>query len=217
SLEDEYLQARAEDLTGVARQVVAALTGDASAASLSAPGIVVAADLAPADTASLDRKLALGVATAAGSPTSHSAILARPLGVPAAIENGAEGVGLLRTEFLFLERDSMPTEDEQYVAYKSVAAALAGRPLILRTLDVGADKPLPYLPLETEANPFLGVRGIRLALERPELLETQLRAVLRTAAEHPLKVMFPMVATLAEYRQAKAVLAGARAELERAG
>jgi phosphoenolpyruvate-protein phosphotransferase/dihydroxyacetone kinase phosphotransfer subunit len=298
ALDDEYLQARAEDLTGVARQVVAALTGAAATGTLSASGIVVAADLTPADTASLDRELALGIATAAGSPTSHSAILARSLGipaavglgegllsvpegtellldgdagtvhlepdaelaaeykrrsaereqaaqsaraaaaepavtldgrrievvanigspddVPAAIENGAEGVGLLRTEFLFLERDSMPSEDEQVAAYTSIARGLHGRPLILRTLDVGADKPLPYLPQPPEANPFLGVRGIRLALEQPELLETQLRAVLRTAAEYPLKVMFPMVTTLEEYRQAKAVLEDVRAGLERA-
>jgi len=299
ALDDEYLRARAEDLTGVARQVVAALTGAAATGTLSASGIVVAADLTPADTASLDRELALGIATAAGSPTSHSAILARSLGipaavglgegllsvpegtellldgdagtvhlepdtelaaeykrrsaereqaaqsaraaaaepavtldgqrievvanigtpddVPAAIENGAEGVGLLRTEFLFLERDSMPSEDEQVAAYTSIARGLQGRPLILRTLDVGADKPLPYLPQPPETNPFLGVRGIRLALEQPELLETQLRGVLRTAAEYPLKVMFPMVTTLEEYRQAKAVLADVRAGLERAG
>jgi phosphoenolpyruvate-protein phosphotransferase/dihydroxyacetone kinase phosphotransfer subunit len=299
SLDDEYMQARAEDLTGVARQVVGALTGATATGALSAAGIVVAADLTPADTASLDRELALGIATAAGSPTSHSAILARSLGIPAAVglgegllsvpegaellldgdagtvevepgeelvaeskqrsaareqaaeaaraaaaepavtrdgrrievvanigspddvpaalENGAEGVGLLRTEFLFLERDSMPSEDEQVAAYRAIAAGLQGRPLILRTLDVGADKPLPYLPQRPEANPFLGVRGIRLALEQPELLETQLRAVLRTAAEYPLKVMFPMVATLEEYRQAKAVLADVRAELERGG
>jgi len=299
ALDDEYLQVRAEDLTGVARQVVAALTGVAATGTLSAPGIVVAADLTPADTASLDRDLALGIATTAGSPTSHSAILARSLGIPAAvglgegllsvpegaellldgdagtvhvdpdaelaaeykrrsverkqaarsaraaaaepavtldgrrievvanigspddvataIENGAEGVGLLRTEFLFLERDSMPSEDEQVAAYTSIAKGLQGRPLILRTLDVGADKPLPYLPQRSEANPFLGVRGIRLALEQPDLLETQLRAVLRTAAEYPLKVMFPMVATLEEYRQAKAMLADVRAGLERAG
>src|SRR2546423_4956441 len=111
----------------------------------------------------------------------------------------------------------MPSEDEQFAAYKKVAEALEGRPLILRTLDVGADKPLPYLALRPEANPFLGVRGIRLALEQPELLETQLRAVLRTAAEYPVKVMFPMVATLEEYRRAKEVLADVRAGLERAG
>ena len=288
SLDDDYMQARAEDLTGVARQVVAALTGHTAGLSLTSPGIVVAADLTPADTAALDRKLAHGIATAAGSPTSHSAILARSLGIPAAVglgeallevpedtsllldgdagivyvapadelvaeygrqsavreeaareararaaepaltrdgqpvevvanigspddvpvalANGAEGVGLLRTEFLFLERASMPTEDEQYRAYSRIAEALEGRPLVLRTLDVGADKPLPYVPTQPEANPFLGVRGIRLALARPELLETQLRAVLRTSAEHPLKIMFPMVATLDEYRQARAAL-----------
>jgi multiphosphoryl transfer protein len=296
SLDDEYMRARAEDLTGVARQVVAALTGGAAVATLSSRGIVVAADLTPADTASLDRGLALGIATAAGSPTSHSAILARSLGipaavglgeallsvpegtellldgdagtvevepsdevvaesrrraaarkhaaedaraaaaepaatrdgrrievvanigspddVPAAIENGAEGVGLLRTEFLFLERDSMPSEDEQVAAYNAIAAGLKGRPLILRTLDVGADKPLAYVRQRPEANPFLGVRGIRLALEQPELLKTQLRAVVRTAAENPLKVMFPMVATLEEYREAKALLIEVGAGLE---
>jgi multiphosphoryl transfer protein len=289
SLDDEYLRARADDVLGVARQVVAALTGDTATPSLAGPGIVVAQDLTPADTAALDRNLALGIATAAGSPTSHSAILARSLGIPAAVgvgeallpvaegtpllldgnaglvfvepadevvaeyerrsaardaearearlaaaepaltrdgqhievvanigspedvptalANGAEGVGLLRTEFLFLDRDSLPSEDEQYAAYTSIAEALQGRPLVLRTLDVGADKPLPYIPARAEANPFLGVRGIRLALAMPELLETQLRAVLRTAAEHPLKVMFPMVATLEELRQAKSVLA----------
>jgi phosphocarrier protein FPr len=136
-----------------------------------------------------------------------------PEDVPAAVENGAEGVGLLRTEFLFLERDSLPSEDEQYEAYTRIAEGLGGRPLILRTLDVGADKPLPYLQARTEANPFLGVRGIRLTLSEPELLETQLRAALRTAAEHPLKVMFPMVATLEEYRQARSVLDRVREEL----
>jgi phosphocarrier protein FPr len=107
----------------------------------------------------------------------------------------------------------MPSEDEQHEAYSRIAAALEGRPLVLRTLDVGADKPLPYLPARPEANPFLGVRGIRLSLARPELLETQLRAALRTAAEHPVKVMFPMVATLAEYLQARAALERIREEL----
>ena len=298
-LDDEYLQARAEDLTGVARQVVAALTGEVAGPVLTRPGIVVAADLTPADTAALDRQLAQGIATAAGSPVSHSAILARSLGIPAAVglgralldvpegtellldgdagavyvgpsvelvaeygrrsgareeaarvararaaepaltrdgravevvanigspddlpaalANGAEGVGLLRTEFLFLERDSMPSEHEQYEAYSRIAEALEGRPLVLRTLDVGADKPLPYLPTELEANPFLGMRGIRLALARPELLEPQLRAVLRAASEHPaVKVMFPMVATLEEYREARAALQRASTDLGRA-
>ena len=297
-LDDDYMRARAEDLTGVARQVVASLTGERGGLGLAGAGIVVAADLTPADTAALDRDLALGIATSAGSTTSHSAILARSLGIPAvvglgpgllevpedtpivldgdggavyieppegvvaeyrrrsavreqairdaharadepavtldgqpvevfanigspddaptALANGAEGVGLLRTEFLFLDRDTMPSEDEQYQTYSRIAETLEGRPLILRTLDVGADKPLPYLPARVEANPFLGVRGIRLQFEQPELLETQLRAVLRTAAEHPLKVMFPMVATLDEYRHARSALERVRKQLEQA-
>jgi multiphosphoryl transfer protein len=298
SLDDEYLGARAEDLAGVARQVVAELVGgEAAAATVVEAGIVVAADLTPADTAALDRELVRGIATAYGGPTSHSAILARSLGIPAAVglgeqlldvtegaplaldgdagavvvdpaeelvrdyerrsaehdeatrralasaqlptrtrdgrrievvanvgspedvdtavASGAEGVGLLRTEFLFLERDSIPLEDEQFAAYADMAERLQGRPLILRTLDVGADKPLPYIPRRAEANPFLGVRGIRLGLAQPELLETQLRAALRVAALHPLKVMFPMVTTLAEYHQAVSVLARAREQLGR--
>jgi multiphosphoryl transfer protein len=299
SLDDEYLRARAEDLAAVARQVVAELVGRETAAAVVGPGIVLAADLTPADTASLDRELVRGIATAYGAPPSHSAILARSLGIPAAVglgerlldvpdgaplaldgdagavvvepaedlvrdyerrsakreeearrarasaqrpaqtrdgrrievaanvgspedvdaavANGAEGVGLLRTEFLFLERDSLPTEDEQYAAYADMAERLQGRPLILRTLDVGADKPLPYVPRRAEANPFLGVRGIRLGLAQPELLETQLRAALRVAAEHPLKVMFPMVTTLVEYREAVSVLARAREQLRGRG
>ncbi|HET7856871.1 MAG TPA: dihydroxyacetone kinase phosphoryl donor subunit DhaM, partial [Gaiellaceae bacterium] len=281
SLDDEYLRARADDLAGVARQVVARLVGGGhGGAAVLEPGIVVAPDLTPADTAALDRELVRGIATAYGSATSHSAILARSLGIPAvvgagerlldvpegtplaldgdmgivyvdpaeelvrgyerrraereaaarralasagqaaqtrdgrrievvanvgspadvdlAVANGAEGVGLLRTEFLFLERDSLPSEEEQLAAYEDMAQRLQGKPLILRTLDVGADKPLPYLPRRPEANPFLGVRGIRLGLDQPEVLETQLRAALRAAATHPLSVMFPMVATLDE-------------------
>ena len=134
-------------------------------------------------------------------------------GAEGAVGLGAEGVGLLRTEFLFLDRDELPDEDEQAEAYATVARGLAGRPLIIRTLDVGADKPLRALPQEPEANPFLGRRGIRLQLARPELLAAQLRAVLRTAAEHPVKVMFPMVATIGEVRAARAALDEARAAL----
>jgi phosphoenolpyruvate-protein phosphotransferase/dihydroxyacetone kinase phosphotransfer subunit len=297
SLDDEYLRARAEDLAGVASQVVAHLVGgEVAPASVADAGIVVAADLTPADTAALDRELVRGIATARGGSTAHSAILARSLGIPAAVglgeqllevaegtplvldgdagavyvepapelvrdyeqrgaereqqarlalvsaqrpartldgrrievvanvgspedvdaavANGAEGVGLLRTEFLFLERDALPSEDEQYAAYADMAERLQGRPLILRTLDVGADKPLPYLPRPAEANPFLGVRGIRLGLAQPQLLETQLRAALRVAANHPLKMMFPMVATLDEYREAVALLGDARGGIE---
>jgi phosphoenolpyruvate-protein phosphotransferase/dihydroxyacetone kinase phosphotransfer subunit len=131
-------------------------------------------------------------------------------GAAEAVALGADGVGLLRTEFLFLDRPEIPSEDEQTEAIAEIARALEGRPLIVRTLDAGADKPLPALPMPAEHNPFLGCRGIRLSLEHPELLETQLRAVLRVAAEHPVKVMFPMVATVAEVEAARSALARAR-------
>ncbi len=127
-----------------------------------------------------------------------------------AVELGAEGVGLLRTEFLFLERAAPPSEDEQVEVLSEIAGALEGRPVVVRTLDAGADKPLPFLRQDTESNPFLGRRGIRLSLAEPELLRTQLRAILRVAEDHPLKVMFPMVATLDEVRAARTLLAEAR-------
>jgi phosphoenolpyruvate-protein phosphotransferase/dihydroxyacetone kinase phosphotransfer subunit len=130
-----------------------------------------------------------------------------------AAEQGAEGIGLLRTEFLFLDRATPPTEEEQAAVLREIAGAMDGRPVVVRTLDVGADKPLPFLGQEPEENPFLGRRGIRLSLSNPELLRTQLRAILRVAADHPLKVMFPMVATLEELRAARATLDAARAEL----
>ena len=129
-----------------------------------------------------------------------------------AVELGAEGVGLLRTEFLFLDRSELPDEEEQAETLREIARTLDGRPLIVRTLDAGADKPLPALPMPPEANPFLGVRGIRLTLERGDILATQLRAILRAAAEHPVKVMLPMVATLAEIEAAREALARARAD-----
>jgi phosphoenolpyruvate-protein phosphotransferase/dihydroxyacetone kinase phosphotransfer subunit len=128
-----------------------------------------------------------------------------------AVQLGAEGVGLLRTEFLFLDRAELPDEEEQAETLREIAVALDGRPLVVRTLDAGADKPLPALPMRPEANPFLGVRGIRLALQRRDVLATQLRAILRVAAEYPLKTMLPMVATLAEVRAAREALAEARA------
>jgi phosphoenolpyruvate-protein phosphotransferase/dihydroxyacetone kinase phosphotransfer subunit len=283
-LEDEYMRARAEDLAAVGRQVLERLLGEAPAAVPAEAGIVVAPDLSPAQTAALEPSVVQGIATAHGGPTSHSAILARSLGLPAvvalgeallalpegtplaidgdagvaypdpapdvraeyeerararaevvraaraaaqhpattrdgetievaanvggladvptALAAGADGIGLLRTEFLFLDRREMPDEEEQYQAYVGIARALKGRPLILRTLDVGADKPLPYVEQTVEANPFLGERGLRLGLARPDLLEIQLRAALRVAAEYPVKIMFPMVATIDEYRAA---------------
>jgi phosphoenolpyruvate-protein kinase (PTS system EI component) len=124
----------------------------------------------------------------------------------AAVELGADGIGLLRTEFLFLDRTDPPTEDEQREAYEEIAAAMQGRPVIVRTLDAGADKPLPFLPMPPEDNPFLGVRGIRLGLEHTELLRTQLRAIAAAARRHPIRAMLPMVATQAELDAARALL-----------
>jgi phosphocarrier protein FPr len=137
--------------------------------------------------------------------------------VRAAVAAGADGVGLLRTEFLFLGGGHLPDEDEQAAAYSAVAAALDGRPLTIRTLDAGADKPLPSLPMPAERNPFLGVRGLRLGLLHPEQLRCQLRAVLRTAAVYPLRVMFPMVADVDELRRAHDLLDEARASLRERG
>lgn len=130
-----------------------------------------------------------------------------------AAASGAEGVGLLRTEFLFLERTTAPSEDEQFAVYRDIAQALQGRPVIVRTLDIGGDKPLPYLNLPAEDNPFLGERGLRLCLAHPELLRQQLRAILRAASAGPLRIMFPMVSDLEELRTARAMLEELRAEL----
>ena len=143
--------------------------------------------------------------------------IATPDDAAAAAAAGADGVGLLRTEFLFLDMPDMPSEDEQAEAYDRAAAALDGLPLTVRTLDAGADKPLPYLPRPPEANPFLGLRGLRLGLARPELLLPQLRAVLRVAARRPLRVMFPMVATAREVRDALDLLEQAEMGLRTAG
>jgi phosphoenolpyruvate-protein phosphotransferase/dihydroxyacetone kinase phosphotransfer subunit len=294
ALDEPLLRERATDVEDVGRRVVAAIVGDGRLAGPSTEGIVVAAELTPADTARFESSLVRGIATARGTPTAHAAILARALGIPAvvglgaevlavpaettllldgdkgsvhvapaeelvrsaeerarraaahqaaarrrahepavtrdgtrievvanldepsnaaiAVELGAEGVGLLRTEFLFLGHPTLPSEEEQAERLAEIARALGGRPLIVRTLDVGADKPLPALPMDREENPFLGLRGIRLSLARPELLAGQLRAILRVAADHPLKVMFPMVATVAELQAALAALQDARRE-----
>lgn len=145
-----------------------------------------------------------------------------PNDVPAALEYGAEGVGLFRTEFLFMDRASAPTEEEQFEAYRQAALGMGSRPLIIRTLDVGGDKPLPYLDLGEEANPFLGWRAIRFCLERPDIFMPQLRAILRAGAKDGsdgpnVKIMFPMVGTPTEVRSAKAMLEEARAELRAKG
>ena len=127
---------------------------------------------------------------------------------------GAEGVGLLRTEFLFLDKQEAPTEDEQFAVYRDIAPAMNGQPVIVRTLDIGGDKPLPYIDVGHEENPFLGERGIRLCLNRPELLREQMRAILRAAPHGFLRIMFPMVADIGEFRRARAMVEEIRAELD---
>jgi phosphoenolpyruvate-protein phosphotransferase/dihydroxyacetone kinase phosphotransfer subunit len=300
NLEDSYLQTRSKDVEDVGRQVLRHLLGVNHAPLITdKPGILVAADLTPAETSHFEPGTVLGICTAFGGPTSHTAILARELGIPAvvglgekiltlqdgqqiildgehgqvfitpepelidrysseadaiqraknkaqleraapaitrdgkaieiaanigsvtgaqkAVELGAEGVGLFRTEFLFLSRTSAPDEEEQVQAYRLTAQALNGRPLIIRTLDAGGDKSIPYLNLESETNPFLGWRAIRLCLSQPELFKTQLRAILRVASNFPVKIMFPMIATLEELRRAKTLLAEAGQDLAARG
>jgi phosphocarrier protein FPr len=299
ALEDPYQRARAADLRDLGARVRGHLAGTHATVVASGEGILVATDLSPADVAALDTATTAGIALAGGSATSHAAILARALGLPAvagagdallavaagtplavdgdagtvtveprpgtiaavarrrdaqareaaaaraaasgpavtrdgvavaveaniagpgdvaaAIAAGADGVGLLRTEFLFQGAASPPDEDEQAAAYAAAADALGGRPLTIRTLDAGADKPLAYLGQAAEANPFLGVRGIRLSLARPEQLRSQLRAVLRAAAGRNVRVMFPMVTDAGELRRARDILDDARASLTDGG
>jgi len=300
-LDDELMRARAGDVRDVANRLLGILTsqGESSLGALPGPVIVVAEDLVPSETALLDRALVRGLATALGGATSHTAILARMLGIPAvvglgeeilavpsgtalamdgstgwidlspsaemvrtcvarqerlaavraaalehasepavtrdgrrvevaanigdaesaheALRYGAEGVGLLRTEFLYLGRVSLPNEEEQFVAYRAIAETLGQRPLIVRTLDVGGDKQLPYLDIGSELNPFLGVRAIRLCLSRPDIFQPQLRAILRAAQGHNVKLMFPMVATRDEIVRARAALDQAHKDLTDAG
>ncbi|WNZ27338.1 phosphoenolpyruvate--protein phosphotransferase [Leptolyngbya sp. NK1-12] len=296
-LSDPLLAQRATDLRDVGERVLRQLgeTVTAEAESPSEPVILIAEDLTPSDTAGLDPALTLGFCTAYGGPTSHSAIIARSLDIPAivgagpavlnlvngtrcildgetgnlypnpseadlatasqaqadlqamrqaeklacyqpalmtdghrvevvanigavaeaeqAVNAGAEGVGLLRTEFLFLNRTQPPSEAEQVTAYTQMIQALNGLPLIIRTLDIGGDKALPYLSLPKEENPFLGVRGIRLCFQRQDLFKTQLRAIFRAAPTGPIKIMFPMIATLEDFRQARQIAETIRAEV----
>ncbi len=297
-LTDSYQRERVRDLDSIRTGVLGHLLG-ARRAELGGSGIVVAAELTPADTAGFDPAVVRGIATAMGGPTSHAAILARALGIPAvlglgpdvlavpqatpllldgdqglvqvapgqadlaaagqaarqrrqarhrarqralepavtadgtrievaanagspedvrhAVDAGADGIGLLRTEFLFLDAPHMPTEAEQAAVYADLAGILAGRPMIVRTMDVGADKPLPYLPRDAEPNPALGQRGLRLGLARTDVLLPQLRAVLRVAASQPVKLMFPMVATEQEVQAALGLVRQARDALAAEG
>lgn len=297
ALRSPLLAARATDLRDVGRRVLHLLVGrDDSARDIPPDSIVVAEDLTPTETTSFDRTRVRGFCTTMGSATSHVAILARGLGIPAVagidprvldlppgsrvvldgdagtlkpapsaaeeeavrrrrdeaatrrhdelavaarpaittdahrievvanigdVEEarrvpgvGGEGVGLLRTEFVFMERRTAPDEDEQTRIYTEIADALGpDRILVIRTLDVGGDKPLPYLPMGAEANPFLGERGIRLTLARPEIFRAQVRAILRASTSGRVAIMFPMVATLAEWRAGKELVERERADL----
>jgi phosphocarrier protein FPr len=296
-LDDPLLSGRATDLQDVGTRVLQHLGGlmDDQPFVPDKPVILLAEDLTPSDTANLDPAYILGFCTAAGGPTSHTAIIARSLGIPAmvgagpalmhqtedtlaildgdsgslylnpseqdvesarqaqkalqavrdaeyqtryepamttdnerievvanisnaaeaeqAVNAGGEGVGLLRSEFLFLDRDEAPTEAEQFSAYEQMVKSLNGLPLIIRTLDIGGDKNAPYLNLPPEENPFLGVRGIRLCLARPKLFKPQLRAIYRASQAGPVKIMFPMVSTLEDLHAAKEIAEQVRLEV----
>lgn len=298
SMEDNpYMQERAADIRDVSERVLANLLGVKvpSPATIKDEVIIVAKDLTPSDTAQLNRKYVKAFVTDIGGRTSHSAIMARSLEIPAivgtkeitslakdgdmiiidglsgevylnpseeliasyrqkavdfaaqqaeweklkdsetftkdgkqvelaanigtpkdlegVISNGAEGVGLYRTEFLYMDSHEMPTEESQFEAYKAVLEGMNGKPVVVRTMDIGGDKELPYLPLPHEMNPFLGYRAIRISLNEPEMFRTQLRALLRASVYGKLRIMFPMIATLNDFRGAKALLEEEKAKL----
>jgi phosphoenolpyruvate-protein phosphotransferase len=296
SMRDPTFSLRAADLRDVGERVLYILLNiPIEVAILTQPSIIIAHDLTPSETISMKKEYVLGFCTAAGGPTSHTAILAKGLCLPAvvslgndlleiptntlllvdgsngqviaapdketqtafaarsmqalglsreelasaheaavtrdgkafeivanvggvddskaALNHGAEGVGLFRTEFVFLERSSSPNEEEQFACYQEVLEVMDQRPVIIRTLDAGGDKELTYLNLPVEANPFLGERAIRLCLSQPDLFKQQLRALLRAGTGHNLRIMFPMIATLQELRQAKALLEEAKKEV----
>jgi phosphotransferase system enzyme I (PtsI) len=144
-----------------------------------------------------------------------AANIGTPDDVDDAMKQGADGVGLFRSEFLYMGSDHMPTEDEQFEAYKKAIVGMKGKPVVVRTLDIGGDKPLDYMPLPDEMNPFLGYRAIRICLDRPEIFKTQLRALIRASEFGPLSIMFPMIGTLAELRQAKKIFAECKDELQK--
>ncbi|MEH7255617.1 phosphoenolpyruvate--protein phosphotransferase [Neobacillus niacini] len=289
-MDNEYMKERAADIRDVRKRILSHLLGIrlVSPNTISEEVIIVAEDLTPSDTAQLNRKYVKGFTTNIGGRTSHSAIMARSMEIPAVvgtksvtqdvlggdliiidgikgevhvnpseevikqykqeqilyeeqkaewaklvnektvtadgqqvelvanigtpndlegvINNGGEGVGLYRTEFLYMGRNDLPSEEEQFQSYKAVLEGLNGKPVVVRTLDIGGDKELPYLNLPKEMNPFLGFRAIRLCLEEQDLFRTQLRALLRASSYGNLKIMFPMIATLDEFRAAKGIL-----------
>ena len=209
-------------LLGVAEGTLLALDGEAGTVTVEPPAATVQAledrrATRAREEAEAQTRALLPAETRDGALVRVEANVAGPEDVGAAVAAGADGVGLLRTEFLFLEAAHLPGEDEQERAYRAVAEGLGGRPLTLRTLDAGADKQLPYLPLEREQNPNLGLRGIRLGLSHPEMLSCQLRAALRVAADHQVRLLFPMVATVDEVRRARELLDEAHTSLTAAG
>ena len=295
--DNPYMQERAADIRDVSKRILANLLGVKipSPATIKDEVVVVAGDLTPSDTAQLNRQYVKAFVTDIGGRTSHSAIMARSLEIPAivgtkeitslakdgdliiidglsgdvflnpseevvteyrakaeafaaqqaeweklkdadtftkdghqvelaanigtpkdlegVIHNGAEGVGLYRTEFLYMDSHDMPTEEDQFEAYKAVLEGMNGKPVVVRTMDIGGDKELPYLPLPHEMNPFLGYRAIRISLNEPEIFRTQLRALLRASVYGKLRIMFPMIATLNDFRGAKALLLEEKAKL----
>ncbi len=170
-----------------------------------------------AEQAELERFRHMATATADGQPMKVYANITSELEVPELLSQGGEGVGLLRTELLYMERETPPDEGTQYAAYSSIVTGLAGRPLIVRTLDVGGDKHIPYLNIPQEDNPFLGYRAIRYCLDHPEVFHPQLAAILRAAALGPVQLMLPMIATLSEVERAREAVAQVRAELKERG
>jgi phosphotransferase system enzyme I (PtsI) len=300
-MEDEYLRERAADIKDVARRVLRNLTGAEThvLGGLRKKSIIVATDLSPSDTASLKRDLVLGFATDLGSSTSHTAIMARALGIPAVIglgdvtrrlqtddevlmdgtegvvilhpsaaslkkydalarqrasiqsgladlrdqpaetldghrvvlsanielvgevgevrKAGAEGVGLFRSEYLYVARPELPTEEEQLAAYQAVASRLAPDPVIIRTVDLGGDKFASSLNMPPEVNPFLGYRAIRFCLAQPAIFKTQLRAILRASAHGKVRIMYPMISNVREVIHANTLLAECKGELRHEG
>lgn len=301
AMEDAYMKERAADIKDVSKRIISNLAGKGGEAFAITEGntIVVAHDLTPSDTAQLDRSKVVGFITDIGGRTSHAAIMARTLEIPAVlglgdittsvktgdsvivdgltgdviinpseeviaeytkkkekfqaeqeelkklidvktttksgrrievcgnigkpedvlgvIANGGDGVGLFRTEFLYMDRENAPTEEEQFESYKFVLEKMEGKQVVIRTLDIGGDKTLPYLPLPQEMNPFLGYRAIRLCLDRKEIFKVQLRALLRASVFGKLCVMFPMISGIQEFRQAKEVVEECKAELRAEG
>lgn len=300
AMEDEYMRERAADIKDVSKRLMNNLAGIEDSFNIEDTNtIVIANDLTPSDTAQLDRSKVIAFLTNIGGRTSHSAIMARTLEIPAVVgleditevvsngdilivdgiegtviidpdhdtvtkyvalqeaynkekeelkklidvkavtrsgkrievagnigkpedvhkvlENGADGIGLFRTEFLYMDRDEMPTEEEQFESYKYVLEHMEGKPVVIRTLDIGGDKQLPYLAMPNEMNPFLGYRAIRLCLDRTDLFKVQLRALLRASVFGNLKVMFPMVSSLDEFTKSKKLVEECTMELKNEG